>query len=722
MLSRLLVCFLLLMSLTSYAQFKIELQTSDPKHTPLAFVTITDNGSLVGTTDTTGAVTAALPTGVAKLVFQLIGFKTLDTTLNISGPMKLNIVLMPESSELEEVVFVSSTRTNQSIENSTMKVEVLGPEELTEEATVKPGNIASMLGDVSGVQVQQTSAASGNSSVRIQGLDGKYTQILRDGMPMYEGFSGGFGILTIPPLDLKQIELIKGAASTLYGGGAISGLINLISKRPTFDQQFDAVVNATTLGEMNADLFMAKRNKNSGYTLFAGINHLNAVDVNKDGFSDVPEGNSFILHPQFYYYPNTSTTLSIGYIGSFDNRKGGSMNSINNAASYPQDYYESNNSNRHSAEYFLEHSLDNGGKLTIKGNVSDFYRDMKSSDGNQEGTQISYYDEASLFLPFGKNSLVTGLNLSGNNYNSINPINSVVSPYHLFTGGAFAQYNWQFAAGGTIETGLRLDKPNGNNFFALPRIAGFYRFNTHWAMRAGFGMGYKMPDPLDLLNNDTARGYNLVYNPDLNPELSYGYNAEVNYKLTWGDNSLFINEAFFRTDVQNPVYDFLTNGNSVLINLSSPTTTQGSDTYMKLTVKKWEFYWGYTYTNATNSYYRATGTFIPLTAKNRIAFVLTREIEKKWRIGIEGSWFGPQYRDDGSQTPSYFITAVMICRNLGKHVTMVLNGENLLDYRMSNVESLYTGTVANPVFKPLWAPIDGRVINFSVRWKLEGNK
>ena len=79
-----------------------------------------------------------------------------------------------------------------------------------EESTLKPGNIASILGDVSGVQMQQSSATSGNTNVRIQGLDGRYTQILKDGMPLYGGYAGGFGVLTIPPLNLKQVELIKG--------------------------------------------------------------------------------------------------------------------------------------------------------------------------------------------------------------------------------------------------------------------------------------------------------------------------------------------------------------------------------------------------------------------------------------------------------------------------------------------------------------------------------
>ena len=704
------------------AQNNLRIKVTDSKKAPLSFVTVGGKGSLLGTTDSMGFAVVSVPSGQCKITFQIIGFKTLDTSLNVTGSMNLNIRLESEESQLEEVTFVASTRTNQRIENSTMKVEVLGAEELGEESSVQPGNIGSLLSDVSGVQIQQTSATSGNNSVRIQGLDGKYTQILRDGMPLYEGFSGGFGILTIPPLDLKQIELIKGAASTLYGGGAIAGLINLISKRPTFEQEADAVVNYTSLNEFNADLYLAKRNKTFGYTLFGGFNHLTATDINNDGLSDVPEAKSFILHPQLYFYPSTSTTVSIGYVGTFDDRRGGDMSVMDKSVLTYGHYFEDNNSTRHTAEYFVEHSLADGGKLTIKGNVSDFYKLTSSNYSNEEGDQVSYYDEASLFLPHGKNSLVAGLNISGSEYNQTQPFNSIFSYYHLFTAGAFAQYNWQFAENGTVETGLRIDKPTGNGYFVLPRIAGFYRVNEHWACRAGFGMGYKMPNPLDLLNNDTARNYIPYVDPGLKPELSYGYNAELNYKLKWDDNSLFINEALFMTDVERPVYDFVSGVTSSLVNLATPTVSKGSDTYMKLTLKKWELYLGYTYTLATNDYYHNTNSSIPLTAKNRMAFVVTREIEKKWKFGVEGSWFGQQYRDDGTLTPSYFLTAIMIARNVGEHFTLVLNGENLLDYRMSNYESLYTGTFTNPVFKPLWAPIDGRVINFSVRWKLDGNK
>jgi iron complex outermembrane receptor protein/outer membrane receptor for ferrienterochelin and colicins len=94
------------------------------------------------------------------------------------------------------------------------------------------------------------------------------------------------------------------------------------------------------------------------------------------------------------------------------------------------------------------------------------------------------------------------------------------------------------------------------------------------------------------------------------------------------------------------------------------------------------------------------------------------EIESKWRFGIEGSLTGKQYRYDYTKTPAYFFAAAMLQRNFSKHLILVLNIENIFDYRMSRIESLYTGSISNPTFKPLWAPIDGRVANISLRWKL----
>src|SRR5690606_12015966 len=110
------------------------------------------------------------------------------------------------------------------------RMEFIGLEELGEKANMKAGDIRMLLSESTGIQTQVTSATSGNASIRIQGLDGRYTQILKDGFPLFSGAASGMGLLQTPPLDLKQVEVIKGAASTLYGGRAIAALIILISK------------------------------------------------------------------------------------------------------------------------------------------------------------------------------------------------------------------------------------------------------------------------------------------------------------------------------------------------------------------------------------------------------------------------------------------------------------------------------------------------------------
>jgi iron complex outermembrane receptor protein/outer membrane receptor for ferrienterochelin and colicins len=140
--------------------------------------------------------------------------------------------------------------------------------------------------------------------------------------------------------------------------------------------------------------------------------------------------------------------------------------------------------------------------------------------------------------------------------------------------------------------------------------------------------------------------------------------------------------------------------------------------YIRAVLNNWELYAGYTFTIAERKY-MAQNQFVPLTPRHRAAFTLVKDFEEKgWRVGLEGSYNGPQYRFDASQTPDYLFMAAMVEKRFGKKWSVVLNGENLLDYRQSKEEPLYNGSVTNPDFVPLWGPIDGRVINLSVKLNL----
>ncbi len=710
--------FLLLGTVSLHAQWKMKVQVKDDDtHKGIDNVTITANHVLLAYTDSAGIAVLQMKQPQA-LTFLRINYKA--KTVNVSAKDTLLLVeLEPEAEALEEVTVVASTRNNEKIENSPIKIEVLGKEEMSEEAGIKPGNIASILGDVSGVQIQQSSAVSGNSNVRIQGLDGRYTQILRDGMPLYDGFSGGFGILTIPPLDLQQIELLKGSSSTLYGGGAIGGMINLISKKPSFKQEADVLLNVTTLNEFNVNAYVAKRNKKAGYNLFSGYTRQGARDVDGDGLSDLPDANSFVVHPKVFYYPSERTTLSLGYTGTFDNRKGGDMEVLKGFADNTHQYFEKNVTARHTGEFLLEHYYPHDAKLSVKGSVSDFSRNTHTNMYRVDGRQTSYYGEVSLYQPFGTSNLVAGVNVAGDAYRTSFPDTAYLRGFSNFTAGVFAQFSWHITEETILESGLRADHHNDYGTFVLPRVAFFHRFSEHWATRLGFGMGYKTPNPLAPQNIDYSVLDLMGLNRFVKPEQSYGYNAEVNYKKEWSARrKLFINQAFFLTQVDKPVV-FQENaaGKVDLINAGKPVSSKGFDTYVKANVDGWELYVGYTFTDVKRKYL-PDSSFMPLTPKHRFAFVVVKELGETWRFGLEGSLTGRQFRYDGTTTPSYFFSAVMIQRNFGKHFSLVLNCENVLDYRMSREEKIFTGPITNPSFKPLWAPIDGRVANLSLRWKL----
>ena len=172
-----------------------------------------------------------IPNGTYSFTITYLGYQSENINLSVpNSEGTVNVMLKQDAMALDEVI-VSANRANRSIANTPSRIEVL-TDEVEEAATMDPSKIAHLLMHTTGVQVQQTSATSGSASVRIQGQYGRYTQILKDGFPIYGGFTGGLGVFQIPPLDLKQVEFVKGSSSTLYGGGAIAGLINLVSKEP----------------------------------------------------------------------------------------------------------------------------------------------------------------------------------------------------------------------------------------------------------------------------------------------------------------------------------------------------------------------------------------------------------------------------------------------------------------------------------------------------------
>src|ERR1044072_2013095 len=276
--------------------------------------------------------------------------------------------------ELEEVTVVSTTRTTRTIADLPTRVEVIGGEEVDEKNNMRPANVSMLLHESTGMQVQQTSATSGNASIRIQGLDGRYTQLLKDGYPNFGNFSGGLSILEIPPLDLKQVEIIKGPASTLYGAGAIAGVVNFISRTPTTTPSYSAIINQSHVGQTNIGCFGAQRWKKAGYTMLALANRQLPYDVDGDRFTELPKATDFTLHPKLFLYPNERTIISIGNSFTKGQRTGGDLDVIENGTSNEHTYFEKNSTLRNIATFDLSQRLRNSDKLAFKSSYSYFNR------------------------------------------------------------------------------------------------------------------------------------------------------------------------------------------------------------------------------------------------------------------------------------------------------------------------------------------------------------
>lgn len=663
---------------------------------------------------TDGRITITVPNGKWVLSFSCTGYRlfTMELEVPYKGDTIIPIHMSRDEKEMEEVV-ISSSRTDSRIENTPTRVEVLGSEEVEEEGGVKPAHVASLLGDVAGIQSQQTSAITGNTSLRIQGLPGDYTQILRNGMPIFGGYGGNFSILQIPPLDLKQIEIIKGASSTLYGGGAIAGLINIISKKPKPGvKERYLLLNQSSLRETNLNLYLSERDKKVGYTFFSGGTYQKEVDVNEDGFSDVPASENVFFHPVFYFYLNEKTTLSAGLNSVFEERKGGDMQVLRNHPTALHQFYIENQSLRNTLEVMLDRKLRQADKFSFRLNISNYKRDISTNSFGMKARQLSFFSEASYLLKKDKHDVVAGINFNGDRFRKRTPDSTSISDYRYFTAGVFIQDDWRIHPKIIIESGLRTDLHNQYGTFVLPRISILFKLKEHLTTRLGGGMGYRVPSSLN--SEVDERSYrNLRLDENAKAERSLGVNWDINFKKEIGEVGFTINQSFYLTKINDPLVAFTPPGLVYYYTEKKPVITRGIETWVQLTYKGLEAYLGYTLTDARKKYDMAQ-PYLELSARNKFAGVVSYEFTKRFRACIEAAYTGKQYLDNGKTSPSYPFVAAMVRYDI-KHFSFVLNCENLLDYRQSEKGPIINPPFTNPTFDQLWAPIDGRVANLSVK-------
>jgi outer membrane receptor for ferrienterochelin and colicins len=645
----------------------------------------------------------------------LVGYfpKRISVLLSPDSTAVRTVLLVPQETGLDEVI-VSTTRTNSRIEDLPTKVEVLGEEDMDEESTIAPGNVSSILGDLAIITVQRTNQVNGNDAIRMQGLDPKYTQIMRDGLPLFGGFSGSLGVLSIPPLDLKQVEIIKGSASTLYGGGAIGGLINFISKTPGDSAKTTFIINQSSLGESNANAFCSRKKNRLGFTLSAGMNLKQARDVNNDGFTEVPEDKNYMVHPRFFFDLNKRSRLVLGFTSIYDNRTGGDIKAVKLRQDTGHTFVQNENTLRNTADILFTQEFPKH-FLTVKTAGSAYERKVDYSGFNFNGTQYSSYSEVNDMIKKKKHTIVAGLNVMTEAF-VINKSDSInLKGYDYFTAGGFIQDDWQAFKKLAFQLGMRFDRHSVYGSFPLPRVSVFYRPGPKLSIRIAAGTGYKIPNVFDLAGPSAS----LTNVPvGIKPENSYGANADINYHtVIFSKVNVTLNQAFYYSAVNNPVVLSVDTLNRISSKNGAYTVNSyGSDTYLRFTYEDLQLYLGYNHTESLQQYSSETLN-MPFNPKDKISATLSWEIEAKWRMGAEASYTANQYIYNNKGVSNFWFLAGMIEKKF-KGGSVVLNCENILDFRQSRVETIVDGTYKNPVFKPVWGPIEGRVINLSVKVNL----
>jgi iron complex outermembrane receptor protein len=706
----------LLTGLIANAQniFKAIVRDSETKEKLIGATAYIKELKLSNSTDTSGVlILKGIPNGKFEIVFSYIGYEKKETTFLFPlSQQPVEILLKNDNSELAEVI-VTSTRTNSRIEDIPIRVEVIGEEEVDEEGSMKPANISMLLAESPGIQAQQTSATNGNVSIRLQGLDGKYTQILKDGFPLFGGFAQGLSIMQIPPLDLKQVEIIKGSSSSLYGSDAVAGIINLITKQPQEKRELTFLVNQTSLLGSDANGYFSQRWKKFGFSLLTANNFQSSIDVNKDGFSDLPKTQTFNLAPTFYYYIDSATTLRFGLNGTLDNRKGGDMLALENQSDTSHKYFESTISSRVSSQLKFDKQFAKGKSLTVKNSVSYFNRDIDQPLSTFKGNQISSYTEAAFNFKIKKHTFVTGINLSTEKFSEDSTKSHRLRSYNYITIGAFLQDDWKLTEKFAVQTGLRTDYQNKFGSFFLPRIAVMYKFNKDFYMRAGSGLGYMVPSIFSTASEEIGINNIQPLSSTIKAEKSIGGNVDFNYKKRIGDEaSITFNQSFFVTQINHPLvldtFSFVNKDKSII--------TSGFESNAHLRLDELQFFIGYIYVDAQRKY-DTIQSFVPLTPKHKINVDIIYEKEDNYSIAFEYYYIASMFRDFDTKTTNYFTMGLIVQKHF-KHFSIIANCENLFDVRQTRFENIIIPPTETPTFREIYAPLDGRVFNIAVRIKL----
>jgi outer membrane receptor for ferrienterochelin and colicins len=684
---------------------------------PIADATV----AIVGTdirsaTDVAGrAELLNIPAGEHVVQVSSLGYGTVELKLVFPlADMSDKTVFLELDNEVGQVT-IRSTRTGREIEAEPTRVEAIDEEEIDEKLTMRPANVSMVLNESTGIKVQQTSATSSTQSIRIQGLDGRYTQILKDGFPAFGGFSSTLSLLEIPPLDLKQVEIIKGPAATLYGEGAIAGVVNFISKEPEDKPVTSLVLNQTSARGTDFSIFNSRKFDRVGYTLLGSANYQKEYDVDDDDFSELPRTRSFAFSPKLFFSPNDKTSLIIGNSLSYQNRVGGDMFVVRGQASPLHQYFEKNRSVRNVTNFSVSRSFEGGDRLFARQSLAFFDRELTTPGYRFGGQQLNSYTDVTYFVPVEKHGLLFGFSASIDRFDE--DTLGLVGPARdesRTTFGGYVQDTVDLTSKLALEAGFRLDRSTRFGTFPLPRLSVLYRFNDKLSTRVGFGLGYKTPTIFNEDSEELLFRNVLPIGNDLKAERSRGGTADLNYRDNFGEVNVSINQMFFYTQITDPlVLSPAADGFFRYANADQFVVSKGFETNFRLGYGIAKAFVGYTFTDADARYLPGDQT-LPLTPRHKINSAFVLEKHERFKTGLEVHHTGSQVLTSGTRSKSYTVVGLFGEKSFGKF-SLFINAENITDVRQGKYSQVVFPPVTAPTFAEIYATTEGRVFNGGIK-------
>ncbi len=513
--------------------------------------------------------------GVYKLNVSAAGNKLLLTSVRAGNQNVLLNLIVAADTLMEDEVVISGTLKAVNKLSSPIPVEVYSPSFFKKNPAP---NIFESLTMVNGVQPQLNCNVCNTGDIHINGMEGPYTMILIDGMPIVSSLATVYGLAGIPNSMVKRIEIVKGPAAALYGSEAVGGLINIITKDAGSAELLKIDLSATHFGEINADVTAAKQFEKASTLL--GVNYFNYQqkrDINHDNFTDLTlqERLSVFNKWNFKFASGRSASLGIRYVT--ENRWGGELQWRPAFRGSDSVYGEAIVTNRFELLGTTAISKSIKADLSYNYHLQDSYYGTVKFFAKQQVlfTQLRWNKVA------GKHDLLAGFPLRCTFYddNTIGTagINGKNKPSNMILSGIFLQDEWKAGQRLVMLTGLRYDYNNLHGSIVTPRLSFKYSNGGNHTIRVGGGNGYRT---VSLFTEDHAAltgARQVVIAHALRPEQSW--NGNINYTGIFRHTKGFINidvSAFYTYFTNKIVGDFLTDPDKIIYdNLKGHAVSKG---------------------------------------------------------------------------------------------------------------------------------------------------